>query len=52
MCFAIERDFKYPDSDKKKPAVPQAIDKPLMGTQSNKNFVTTNATTAIMSGIV
>ncbi|XP_065896470.1 enkurin-like [Dysidea avara] len=44
-----KRDFKYPNSDKRKPAVPRASDKPLMGTQSNKNFVSTNATTAIMS---
>ena len=32
--------------------MPRASDKPQMGTQSNKNFVTTNATTTIMSGVL
>lgn len=32
--------------------MPRASDKPQMGTQSNKNFVTTNATTSIMSGLL
>ena len=47
----LVKKFTYPDEDSRKPPVPRASDKPQMGTQSNKNFVTTNATTTIMSGL-
>jgi len=42
-------DFRYPDADKNKPAVPKHTERPLMGIKSNKNFITTNAVENIMS---
>ena len=47
---SVVKKFTYPDNDTRKPPVPRVSDMPQMGTQSNKNFVTTNATTNIMSG--
>lgn len=41
--------FKYPDNDQRRPPVPKHTEKPLMGLQSNKNHVTTNAVENIMS---
>ena len=48
----IEKTFNYPDSDKRRPAVPRKDEKPLMGLQSKKNFITSNAVENIMKGIV
>lgn len=42
-------DFKYPDGDRRRPAVPKHTEKPLMGLRSNKNHITTNAVENIMS---
>lgn len=42
--------FKYPDADTRKPAVPKHTEKPaIMGVKSNKNFITSNAVENIMS---
>lgn len=35
--------FKYPDDNRKKPAVPKPDDTPLMGLKTTKNFICTNA---------
>ncbi|RDD36730.1 Enkurin [Trichoplax sp. H2] len=43
-----KKQFNYPDSDKRRPAVPKKNEKPLMGLQSKKNFITTNAVENIM----
>ncbi|XP_020607842.1 enkurin-like [Orbicella faveolata] len=45
----VETDFKYPDHDKRRPAVPKHTEKPLMGLNSTKNHITTNAVENIMS---
>ena len=50
VANSVVKKFTYPDNDTRKPPVPRVNDMPQMGTQSNKNFVTTNATTNIMSG--
>jgi hypothetical protein len=44
-----EKDFKYPDADRKKPLVPAQDEKPVMGLRTTKNFITTNAVENIMS---
>ncbi|XP_033126896.1 enkurin-like [Anneissia japonica] len=41
--------FKYADDERKRPPVPKANEKPLMGLKSNKDFVKTNAVENIMS---
>merc|ERR1712141_248115 len=38
-----KEEFKYPDAERSKPAVPKAKDTPLMGLKTTKNFITTNA---------
>ena len=45
----LESVFKYPDEDRRRPAVPEHTEKPVMGLKSNKNFITTNAVDNIMS---
>ncbi|ESN97142.1 hypothetical protein HELRODRAFT_85777 [Helobdella robusta] len=35
--------FKYADAEKRKPPVPKVTEKPVMGVQSNKNFIVENA---------
>ena len=44
-----EQKYTYPDDDRKRPAVPQKEDKPLMGLKTTKNFITTNAVQNITS---
>ncbi|CAH1237787.1 ENKUR [Branchiostoma lanceolatum] len=44
-----KQEFHYPDEDSRRPAVPRKEEKPLMGLQTNKNFITTNAVENIMS---
>lgn len=44
-----KKEFKYPDEETRRPAVPKHDEKPLMGIKSNKNFITTNAVENIMS---
>lgn len=39
---------KFEYRDRTKPSVPKRDDKPILGIQSNKNFVTTNAVEAIL----
>ena len=39
--------FKYPDA-RRKPAVPKIEDRPGMGIQTAKNFITANAVEAIL----
>lgn len=41
--------FSYADSDKRRPGVPRKDDKPVMGLQSTKNFVTANAVESILA---
>jgi hypothetical protein len=41
--------FTYDDSDHRKPGVPKKDDKPVMGLQSTKNFVTANAVESILA---
>jgi len=41
--------FTYSDSDNRRPGVPKADDKPVMGLQSTKNFVTANAVESILA---
>jgi hypothetical protein len=41
--------FAYRDSDNRKPGVPKKDDKPVMGLQSTKNFVTANAVESILA---
>jgi len=41
--------FTYADSDKRRPGVPKSNDKPVMGLQSTKNFVTANAVESILA---
>lgn len=43
---------KFEYRDRTKPAVPKRDEKPILGIQSNKNFVTTNAVEAILMGII
>lgn len=38
-----KEEFKYPDDNRKKPAVPKNNDTPLMGLKTTKNFISTNA---------
>ena len=45
----LEKDFKYEDEDRKKPAVPKRDDQPIFGLKTNKNFITSNAVENIMS---
>ncbi|XP_069111452.1 enkurin-like [Argopecten irradians] len=42
-------EFKYPDEDRRRPAVPPKDNTPLMGLKTNKNFITTNAVQNITS---
>jgi len=44
-----KKDFKYPDGDQRRPAVPKHNEKPIMGIKSEKNFISTNAIDNIMS---
>lgn len=44
-----ETNFQYPDTDRRRPPVPNHKDKPLMGTKTSRNFITTNAVTNILS---
>ncbi|XP_033762847.1 enkurin-like isoform X2 [Pecten maximus] len=41
--------FKYPDEERRRPAVPPKDNTPLMGLKTNKNFITTNAVQNITS---
>merc|ERR1712183_1253756 len=41
--------FTYPDEDERKPAVPKNTEKPLIGVETKKDFVKTNAIEDIMS---
>jgi len=41
--------FTYADADKRRPGVPKKDDKPVMGLQSTKNFVTANAVESILA---
>lgn len=41
--------FKYDDDSQKRPPVPRAEDAPVMGIKTNKNFITQNAVSNIMS---
>jgi hypothetical protein len=43
------RQFRYPDSDQRKPPVPKVDEKPVMGLKTNKNFITENAVQNIMA---
>ncbi|XP_071943017.1 enkurin-like [Antedon mediterranea] len=47
--LSTTKPFKYSDDDRKRPPVPKATEKPLMGLKSNKNFVKTNAVENILS---
>lgn len=44
-----KEEFHYPDEDRKRPAVPERTDQPLMGLKTTKNFITTNAVENITS---
>ena len=44
-----ESTFQYPDMDTRKPPVPNHKEKPLMGTKTSRNFITTNAVNNILS---
>ncbi|CAD5121547.1 DgyrCDS10046 [Dimorphilus gyrociliatus] len=44
-----KKEFKYPDSDKRKPKIPPTDEKPVMGMRTTKNFITQNAVQNIMS---
>lgn len=52
LAALTEKQFKYPDSNSRRPAVPKKDEKPLMGLQSKKNFITSNAVENIMKGII
>lgn len=41
--------FHYPDNEPRRPPVPRAGDAPIMGIKTNKNFITQNAVSNIMS---
>eukprot|EP00745_Piridium_sociabile_P012489 TRINITY_DN191644_c0_g1_i1.p1 TRINITY_DN191644_c0_g1~~TRINITY_DN191644_c0_g1_i1.p1 ORF type:complete len:252 (-),score=81.66 TRINITY_DN191644_c0_g1_i1:15-770(-) len=41
--------FNYPDEERRRAAVPERTDKPLMGLKTTKNFITTNAVENITS---
>lgn len=45
----LEREFHYPDEERKRPNVPPKQDQPLMGLKTTKNFITTNAVQNITS---
>ena len=50
LCyFSLEKDFKFPDEEQRRPNVPKHTEKPVMGIKSNKNFINTNAVENIMS---
>ncbi|XP_059179309.1 enkurin-like [Physella acuta] len=38
-----KKEFRYPDEERKKPAIPKKDEAPLMGLKTNKNFINTNA---------
>lgn len=38
-----KEEFKYPDEERRRPAVPKKDDTPLMGLKTTKNFISTNA---------
>lgn len=44
-----KKGFKYPDEEKRRAAVPNHTEKPVMGFKSDKNFISTNAIDNIMS---
>jgi len=48
LCVTAKQ-FKYPDSEHRKPPVPRPDDRPVMGLRTTKNFVTQNAVDNIMS---
>jgi len=41
VCVA--KQFKYPDSEQRKPPVPRPNDRPVMGLHTTRDFVTQNA---------
>ena len=47
--FSFQESFKYPDEERRKPAVPRPQDQPIMGLKTTKNFITQNAVENIMS---
>ena len=47
MCIA--KQFKYPDSEQRKPPVPRPNDRPVMGLRTTKDYVTQNAVENIKS---
>ena len=45
----VAKQFKYPDSEQRKPPVPRPNDRPVMGLRTTKDYVTQNAVENIQS---
>ena len=41
--YCAAKQFKYPDSEQRKPPVPRPTDRPVMGLRTTKDYVTQNA---------
>ena len=45
----LDKAFRYPDTDHRKPPVPKPDDYPVMGLRTTKNFITENAVHNILA---
>ena len=46
---SIDKTFKYPDVDQRKPRVPPHTERPQLGAKSTRDFVSTNATKNVLT---